>query len=48
MGGLKIKEKMPLILKMLDVVDEMIIGGAMSYTFNKVLHDINIGKSIFD
>ena len=29
-------------------VDEMIIGGGMAYTFLKVAHDVQIGKSLFD
>lgn len=35
-------------MKMLDLVDEMIIGGGMAFTFNKVLDKINIGKSLYD
>lgn len=33
---------------MLDLVDEMIIGGGMAFTFNKVLDGIDIGDSLFD
>ena len=35
-------------MNMLDLVDEMIIGGGMAYTFNKVLYNCNIGDSIYD
>ena len=35
-------------MKMLELVDEMIIGGGMAFTFNKVLGNHNIGKSLFD
>lgn len=35
-------------MKMLDIVDEMIIGGGMAFTFNKVINNTNIGKSLFD
>jgi phosphoglycerate kinase len=35
-------------MNMLDLVDEMIIGGGMAFTFNKVLHDAKIGKSLYD
>jgi len=33
---------------MLNLVDEMIIGGGMAYTFDKVLNGTNIGASLFD
>lgn len=33
---------------MLEIVDEMIIGGGMAFTFNKVLNNAQIGKSLFD
>ena len=48
MGGAKVKDKIQLISNMLDLVDEMIIGGGMAYTFNKVLNDTRIGDSIYD
>jgi phosphoglycerate kinase len=48
LGGAKVKDKIPVILKMLDMVDEMIIGGGMSYTFNKEYEKINIGSSLYD
>lgn len=48
MGGAKVKDKIQLILNMLDIVDEMVIGGGMAFTFNKVVHNANIGKSLFD
>lgn len=35
-------------MKMLEIVDEMIIGGGMAFTFNRVLQNANIGKSLFD
>lgn len=35
-------------MNMLDLVDEMIIGGGMAFTFNKVLNDMQIGDSLFD
>ena len=35
-------------MKMLDIVDEMIIGGGMAFTFNKVINNTTIGKSLFD
>ena len=48
LGGAKVKDKIPVIMKMLELVDEMIIGGGMAFTFNKVVDNINIGKSLFD
>lgn len=33
---------------MLDIVDEMIIGGGMAFTFDKVLNGTNIGSSLYD
>eukprot|EP00826_Nyctotherus_ovalis_P057291 TRINITY_DN7827_c0_g1_i11.p1 TRINITY_DN7827_c0_g1~~TRINITY_DN7827_c0_g1_i11.p1 ORF type:complete len:585 (-),score=171.75 TRINITY_DN7827_c0_g1_i11:150-1904(-) len=48
MGGAKIKDKIPIIMKMLDLVDEMIFGGGINYTFKKVLENMSIGKSIYD
>jgi len=35
-------------MNMLDLVDEMVIGGGMAYTFNKVNHGIDIGESLYD
>lgn len=35
-------------MNMLDLVDEMIIGGGMAFTFNKVVNNAQIGKSLFD
>lgn len=48
MGGSKVKDKIPVINKMLDLVDEMIIGGGMAYTFNKIIRNMKIGNSIYD
>lgn len=47
-GGSKITDKILVIENMLDMVDEMIIGGAMAYTFKKVLQGVKIGDSRFD
>lgn len=48
MGGAKIRDKVPIIMKMLDLVDEMIFGGGINYTFKKVLEKMEIGRSIYD
>lgn len=45
MGGSKISDKIMVIENLLDTVDNLIIGGGMSYTFTKALGG-NIGKSI--
>ena len=47
LGGAKIADKIPLINNLLDKVDEMIIGGAMAFTFLKA-KGINIGSSLLD
>merc|ERR1719230_1895656 len=48
MGGAKVKDKIQLIYNMLDIVDEMIIGGGMAFTFDKVLNGTEIGSSLYD
>jgi len=48
LGGAKVSDKIQIIKSLLDKVNEMIIGGGMAYTFNKVLHNSEIGKSLFD
>jgi phosphoglycerate kinase len=48
LGGAKVADKIQLIKTMLDKVNEMIIGGGMAFTFLKKLHNIPIGKSLFD
>ncbi|KAM3143557.1 hypothetical protein pb186bvf_004319 [Paramecium bursaria] len=48
LGGAKVKDKIQLILNLLDKVDEMIIGGGMAFTFLKKLHNLPIGNSLFD
>ncbi len=48
LGGAKIADKIPLIRNLLDIADEIIIGGGMAYTFKKVLEGMEIGDSLFD
>ena len=48
MGGAKVKDKIQLIMTLLDIVDEMIIGGGMAFTFNKVINGTKIGASLYD
>ena len=47
-GGAKVSDKIKLIYNLIDIADEIIIGGGMAYTFKKVLHDVEIGDSLFD
>ncbi|CAN0380403.1 unnamed protein product, partial [Phaeothamnion confervicola] len=47
MGGAKISDKILIIEKMLDVVDNLIIGGGMAYTFFKAMGG-NIGNSLVE
>lgn len=47
MGGAKISDKIEVIEKLLDSVDNLIIGGGMSYTFFKALGG-NIGNSLVE
>jgi phosphoglycerate kinase len=47
MGGAKISDKILIIERLLDTVDNLIIGGGMSYTFSKAMGG-NIGKSLLE
>src|SRR5690606_17601523 len=47
MGGAKISDKILIIEKMLDLVDNLIIGGGMAYTFFKAMGG-NIGNSLVE
>jgi len=48
LGGAKVADKIPLIRNLIDLADEIIIGGGMAYTFKKVLENMEIGESLFD
>jgi phosphoglycerate kinase len=48
LGGAKVADKIQLIRNLLPLVDEMIIGGGMSFTFAKVIDGVEIGNSLFD
>lgn len=47
MGGAKISDKILIIEKLLDKVDNLVIGGGMAYTFFKALGG-NVGKSLVE
>ncbi len=46
-GGAKIKDKISLISRMIDVADVILIGGAMAYTFLRA-EGYNMGRSIVE
>lgn len=48
LGGAKIADKIPLIQNLLDLADDIIIGGGMAYTFLKINDGMAIGDSLFD
>lgn len=47
LGGAKVSDKIKLIDNLLNKVDLLVIGGGMSYTFQKAL-GLNIGSSLLD
>lgn len=47
LGGAKVSDKILIIERMLDLVDNLIIGGAMAYTFFKAMGG-NVGKSLVE
>jgi len=48
LGGAKIADKIPLIKNLIEKANIIIIGGGMSYTFKKVMLNMEIGNSLFD
>jgi phosphoglycerate kinase len=48
LGGAKIADKIPLINNLLEMADEIIIGGGMAFTFKKELEGMAIGDSLYD
>ena len=47
LGGAKIKDKIPILKKLVNIADAILIGGGMSYTFLKS-QGIKIGNSLLD
>ena len=47
LGGAKIKDKIPVIERLRKIADAIIIGGGMSYTFQKA-RGMNVGTSLLD
>jgi len=48
LGGAKVSDKIKLINNILNIADELIIGGGMAFTFLRVMHNVNIGNSKYD
>merc|ERR1712232_14963 len=48
LGGAKVVDKIQLIMNLLDKADDIIIGSAMAFPFLKVLHGMDVGKSMYD
>lgn len=48
LGGAKVNDKIKLIYKLIDKVDNIIIGGGMAFTFLKIRENMNIGSSLYD
>lgn len=48
LGGAKVADKIKLIMNMINIANEIIIGGGMAFTFNKVHNGTKIGNSLFD
>lgn len=47
LGGAKVSDKIDVIMKLMDVVDGFIIGGAMAYTFEKA-KGMAVGRSLVE
>jgi len=47
LGGAKVKDKVPVIINLLNKVDHIVIGGGMAYSFLKI-QGMEIGNSLFD
>lgn len=47
-GGGKIQDKVKLIENLIPTLDNIIIGGAMAFSFLKNINNLNIGKTLYD
>ena len=47
-GGAKVSDKIKLIYNLIDIADDIIVGGGMTYTFKKMVYNVEIGDSLFD
>ena len=48
LGGAKVSDKIKLIDNILNVADQVIIGGGMAFTFLKEVYGMEIGDSKYD
>lgn len=48
LGGAKVEDKIPIIKNLIKLCDNIIIGGGMAFSFLKVIHNMEIGKSLFE
>ena len=46
-GGNKISDKIKLIENLIPEIDNLIIGGAMAFSFLKIINKLNIGKTLY-
>lgn len=48
LGGAKVEDKIPIIKNLINLCDDLIIGGGMAFTFLKAMNNFNVGKSILE
>lgn len=48
LGGAKVADKLPVIRNLLNLADDIIIGGGMAFTFLKEIEGMDIGGSLYD
>lgn len=48
LGGLKVSDKLPLLMNLIRLADNIIIGGAMSFSFLKQQSGMEVGDSVFE
>lgn len=48
LGGAKVEDKIPIIKNLVNLCNDIIIGGGMAFTFLKAMHGTKIGKSLFE
>ncbi len=46
-GGNKISDKIKLIENLIPEIDNLIVGGAMAFSFLKIINKLNIGKTLY-
>lgn len=48
LGGAKVADKIPIIKNLIKLCDNIVIGGAMAFTFLKANQNVSIGGSLFE